>query len=113
MFGISGGHVVSLYESLYRSGQRGGIRTILNSHETGAAFMAAGYALETGKIGVCIATAGPGASNIVTSVAEAYAAHLPLLVITGQTALATAGKGALQECGPFQGDFPILWIPSV
>jgi acetolactate synthase I/II/III large subunit len=106
VFGIPGGHVASLYESLYRSEQRGGIRTILNAHETGAAFMAAGYALETGKMGVCIATAGPGASNIVTGVAEAYAAHLPLLVITGQTALATAGRGALQECAPFQGGFP-------
>ena len=112
VFGIAGGHVASLYESLYRSEQRGRIRTIMNIHETGAAFMAAGYALETGKIGVCLTTAGPGATNIVTGVAEAYAAHAPLLVITGQTALATAGKGALQECGPYQGNFPDI-IDSV
>lgn len=60
VFGIPGGHIASLYESLYRSEQRGGPRAIMNRHETGAAFMAAGYALETGKIGVCFTTAGPG-----------------------------------------------------
>ncbi len=112
VFGIAGGHVASLYESLYRSEQRGKIRTIMNIHETGAAFMAAGYALETGKLGVCLTTAGPGATNIVTGIAEAYAAHAPLLVITGQTALATAGRGALQECTPYQGNFPDI-IDSV
>lgn len=106
VFGIPGGHIASLYEALYRSEQRGGPRAIMNRHETSAAFMAAGYALETGKIGVCFTTAGPGATNVITGVAEAYAAHIPLLVITGQTILPAAGRGAVQECAPFQGPYP-------
>lgn len=106
VFGIPGGHIASLYESLYRSEERGGPRAVMNRHESGAAFMAAGYALETGKIGVCFTTAGPGATNIITGVAEAYATHIPLLVITGQTILPPSGRGALQECAPFQGQYP-------
>lgn len=106
VFGIPGGHIAPLYEALHRSKKRGGPRAITNCHETGAAFMAAGYALETGKLGVCLTTAGPGATNIITGVAEAYAAHAPLLVISGQTGLPTFGRGALQECSPHQGSFP-------
>ncbi len=106
VFGIPGGHIASLYEALHRSEQRGGPRPIMNRHETGAAFMAAGYTLESGKIGVCFVTAGPGATNIVTGAAEAYACHIPMLIISGQTVLPPAGRGALQECGPYHGPYP-------
>lgn len=70
---------------------------MLARHESGAAFMADGYARETGKLGVCCATSGPGATNIITGVACAYDNSIPLLVITGQPALPAFGKRALQE----------------
>ena len=106
VFGIPGGHISSLYDSLARSERRGGPRAVLTRHESGAAFMAASYARETGKIGVCCATTGPGVTNIITGVAAAYADHLPLLVLTGQTLLPASSLGALQECSPYQGPFP-------
>jgi len=106
VFGIPGGHITALYESLEKSEKDGGPKAILTRHESGAAFMAAGYAKETGKIGVCCATAGPGTTNIITGVASAYADHVPMLVITGQTALPTGGMGGLQESMPHQGHFP-------
>lgn len=97
VFGIPGGAVEPLYDALARSGRRGGIRHILARHEAGAAFMADGYARETGKIGVCCATSGPGATNLITGVACAYDNNIPLLVITGQPALPAFGKHPLQE----------------
>lgn len=106
VFGISGGHIASLHESLHRSEQRGGPRAIMNRHESSAAFMAAGYTLETGKIGVCLVTAGPGVTNVITGAAEANAAHIPMLILSGQTILPPSGRGALQECGPFHGPYP-------
>jgi acetolactate synthase-1/2/3 large subunit len=106
VFGIPGGHIASLYEALHRAEPRGGPRPIMNRHETGAAFMAAGYTLESKKIGVCFVTAGPGATNIVTGAAEAHACHIPMLIISGQTVLPPAGRGALQECGPHHGPYP-------
>lgn len=100
VFGIPGGHISSLYEALARSEKKGGPRAILSRHETGAASMADGYARETGKIGVCCATTGPGATNLITGVASAYAEHIPLLVITAQTSLAYFSWGAFQESSP-------------
>lgn len=97
VFGIPGGAIEPLYNALARSERRGGIRHILARHEAGAAFMADGYARETGKIGVCIATSGPGATNLITAVATAYDNNIPLLVITGQPALPSFGKHPLQE----------------
>ena len=97
VFGIPGGAIEPLYNALARSERRGGIRHILARHEAGAAFMADGYARETGKIGVCIATSGPGATNLITAVASAYDNNIPLLVITGQPALPSFGKHPLQE----------------
>lgn len=73
------------------------IRPIVARHEAGAAFMADGYARETGKLGVCCATTGPGATNLITGVASAYADRVPMLVITPQTALANFGRLGLQE----------------
>lgn len=87
VFGIPGGHNSAFYEALARSERRGGVRAVLTCHETGAAFMADGYARETGKIGVCCGTTGPGSTNFITGLASAYAEGIPLLVITAQTAL--------------------------
>jgi len=73
------------------------IRPIIARHEAGAAFMADGYARETGRLGVCCATTGPGATNLITGVASAYADRIPMLVLTSQTALPFFGKGGFQE----------------
>ncbi len=97
IFGVPGGAIEPLFNSLARSARRGGIRPILARHETGAAFMADGYARESGKIGVCCATSGPGATNLITGVACAYENEIPMLVITGQPSLLMMGRGALQE----------------
>lgn len=97
VFGIPGGAIEPLYNALARSSRRGGLKHILARHEAGAAFMADGYARETGRLGVCCATAGPGATNLITGVACARENGIPMLVITGQPALPLLGKNALQE----------------
>ncbi len=97
VFGVPGSPLSPLYDALARSEKRGGPRAILTRHETGGAFMADGYARETGKIGVCCATTGPGATNLITGVASAYADHIPLLVITAQTMIPDFSLGAFQE----------------
>ncbi len=97
VFGIPGGAIEPLYNALARSERRAGPRSITARHETGAAFMADGYASNTGKLGVCCATTGPGATNLLTGVASAFENNVPLLVITAQTALSTFGRGAFQE----------------
>jgi acetolactate synthase-1/2/3 large subunit len=93
VFGIPGAHILPVYDQLFGST----IRTVLAKHEQGAAFMAGGYARASGRIGACITTAGPGATNLVTGIANAYADSLPILVITGETATRFFGKGGLQE----------------
>ena len=97
VFGVPGGAIEPLYNALARSQRRGGPRPVLARHESGAAFMADGYARETGKAGVCCATSGPGATNLLTGVACAYDNGVPLLAITGQPALPSFGRKALQE----------------
>ncbi|MBZ0071489.1 MAG: thiamine pyrophosphate-binding protein [Gammaproteobacteria bacterium] len=97
VFGVPGGAIEPLFNALARSARRGGPRVVVARHETGAAFMADGYARNSGRLGVCCATTGPGATNLITGVASAYENHIPLLVITAQTALASFGRGALQE----------------
>lgn len=97
VFGVPGGAIEPLYNALARSARRGGPRPVVARHEAGAAFMADGYARETGKIGVCCATSGPGATNLITGVACAHDNEIPLLVITGQPVLPAFGKRALQE----------------
>lgn len=97
VFGIPGGAIEPLYNAIARSARRGGIQHILARHEAGAAFMADGYARESGKIGVCCSTSGPGATNLITGVASAYDNNIPMLVITGQPALPAFGKNPLQE----------------
>jgi len=97
VFGVPGGAIEPLYNALARSARRGGPRAIVARHEAGAAFMADGYARETGKLSVCCATSGPGATNLITGVACAYENEIPMLVITGQPSLLLQGKGAFQE----------------
>lgn len=93
IFGMPGAHILPVYDSLYESS----IETVLVKHEQGASFMAGGYARASGKIGACITTAGPGATNLVTGIASAYADKLPILVLTGETSTHIFGKGGLQE----------------
>lgn len=100
VFSVPGGPLGALYDALVRSEKRGGPRAILARHECGAAFMADGYARATGKIGVCCATTGPGATNLITGIAEAHADHIPMLVITAQTVLSTFSLGGFQESSP-------------
>jgi acetolactate synthase I/II/III large subunit len=97
VFGVPGGAIEPLYNALARSARRGGPRPVVARHETGAAFMADGYARESGKIGVCCATSGPGSTNLITGVACAYENEIPMLVITAQPPLHLLGRGALQE----------------
>jgi acetolactate synthase I/II/III large subunit len=97
VFSVPGSPLGPLYDALSRSERRGGPRSILARHETGAAFMADGYGRETGKIGVCCTTTGPGATNLITGVACAYADHIPMLAITAQTPLPTFSLGPFQE----------------
>jgi acetolactate synthase-1/2/3 large subunit len=97
VFGVPGGAIEPLYNALAESSRRGGPRPVLARHEAGAAFMADGYARETGKLGVCCATSGPGATNLLTGVACAFDNSVPLLAITGQPSLPLFGKRALQE----------------
>ncbi len=95
VFGIPGGAIEPLYNALAKASD--GPKAIIARHETGAAFMAEGYARETGKIGVCCATTGPGTTNLITGISSAYVHNFPILVITAQTALPKFGKFALQE----------------
>ncbi|GAB3015500.1 thiamine pyrophosphate-binding protein [Bowmanella dokdonensis] len=97
VFGVPGGAIEPLFNALARSERRGGPRIVVARHEAGAAFMADGYARENGKIGVCCATTGPGATNLITGVSGAYADNTPMLVITAQTPLPKFGRRALQD----------------
>ena len=94
LFGVPGTSLIPLYEALNK---QDAIKPILTKHEEGAAFMADGYARVSGKLGVCYATSGPGATNLVTGVANAYTDNIPLLVITGQVPTSIYGKGTFQD----------------
>ncbi|VAW57975.1 Acetolactate synthase large subunit [hydrothermal vent metagenome] len=93
IFGMPGAHILPVYDSLYDSS----IQSVLAKHEQGAAFMAGGCARASGKISACITTAGPGATNLVTGIANAYADKLPVIIITGEAPTYIFGKGGLQE----------------
>lgn len=93
IYGMPGSHILPVYDRLYDSP----IRTVLVKHEQGAAFMACGEARATRNIAACITTAGPGATNLVTGIANAYADKLPVLIVTGETSTFIFGKGGLQE----------------
>ncbi|NLW46017.1 MAG: biosynthetic-type acetolactate synthase large subunit [Firmicutes bacterium] len=93
IFGYPGGQVIPIYDALYDSK----IRNILVRHEQGAAHAADGYARSTGKIGVCLATSGPGATNLVTGIANAYMDSVPMVAITGQVPTFMLGRDSFQE----------------
>ena len=95
VFGYPGGAVLPIYDALF-SDER--IRHILVRHEAGAAHAAEGYARSTGKPGVVLVTSGPGATNAVTGIADAFMDSIPLVVITGQVATGLIGSDAFQEC---------------
>ena len=95
VFGYPGGQVIPLYDALYRCGGR--IRHILTAHEQGASHAADGYARSTGRTGVCIATSGPGATNLVTGLATAYMDSVPVVAITGNVPLSLLGRDSFQE----------------
>ena len=94
VFGIPGGVMIPIYDALYG---RKDLRNMLMRHEQGAAHAADGYARSTGKVGVCFATSGPGATNLVTGLATAHMDSVPVLAVTGQVRTAAIGKDSFQE----------------
>lgn len=95
IFGYPGGAILNIYDELYK--HQSEIRHILTSHEQGAAHAADGYARATGKVGVCMATSGPGATNLVTGIATAYMDSVPIVAITANVGVAMLGKDSFQE----------------
>src|SRR3954449_6765749 len=94
VFGIPGGTILPAYDPLLDSTR---VRHVLVRHEQGAGHAATGYAQATGKVGVCMATSGPGATNLVTPLADAYLDSVPIVAITGQVASKAIGTDAFQE----------------
>src|SRR5437868_802789 len=104
IFAYPGGASMEFHQSLTRSK----IRTVLPRHEQGGVFAAEGYARASGKAGVCMATSGPGATNLVTGLADAYMDSIPVVAITGQVPQAMIGKGAFQETDFFGMTLPVV-----
>lgn len=100
IFGVPGGATIPFHNSIEKHDK---IDFVLARHEGGAAFMADCYARVSGRLGVCCATTGPGATNLVTGVGAAYMDSVPLLVITGMNPMDTWGRGDFQECTPYAG----------
>lgn len=94
VFGYPGGTILNIYDALYKHGE---IRHILTSHEQGASHAADGYARATGKVGVCMATSGPGATNLVTGIATAYMDSIPVVAITANVGTSLLGRDSFQE----------------
>ncbi|MEM6823356.1 MAG: biosynthetic-type acetolactate synthase large subunit [Verrucomicrobiota bacterium] len=105
IFAYPGGASMQMHQALTQSKK---IRTILPRHEQGGSFMAEGYARATGKVGVCMATSGPGATNLITGIADAFLDSIPMVAITGQVARAMIGKGAFQETDVFGMSVPVV-----
>ena len=95
VFGYPGGAILEIYDSLYKYKDK--IQSILTSHEQGASHAADGYAKSTGKVGVCMATSGPGATNLVTGIATAFMDSVPIVAITVNVGLSFLGKDSFQE----------------
>src|SRR5437879_13299445 len=104
IFAYPGGASMEIHQALTRSK----IRTVLPRHEQGGAFAAEGYARATGRAGVCMATSGPGATNLVTGIADAYMDSVPLIAITGQVPQAMIGKGGFQETDIYGMTLPVV-----
>ena len=94
VFGYPGGAILNVYDELYKHPE---IRHVLTSHEQGASHAADGYARSTGKVGVCMATSGPGATNLVTGIATAYMDSIPIVAITCNVEVSLLGKDSFQE----------------
>jgi acetolactate synthase-1/2/3 large subunit len=105
IFAYPGGASMILHQELTKSKK---IRTILPRHEQGGTFMAEGYARATGKAGVCMGTSGPGATNLVTGIADAFMDSIPMVAITGQVPLTMIGRGAFQETDVFGLTLPVV-----
>jgi len=105
IFAYPGGASMEIHQALTKSKK---IRTVLPRHEQGGAFAAEGYARATGRAGVCMATSGPGATNLVTGIADAYMDSVPLIAITGQVPQAMIGKGAFQETDIYGMTLPVV-----
>ena len=95
VFGYPGGAILNIYDELYKHSNE--ITHILTSHEQGASHAADGYARATGKVGVCLATSGPGATNLVTGIATAYMDSVPIVAITANVGVPLLGKDSFQE----------------
>ena len=95
VFGYPGGTILNVYDALYKHQDE--INHVLTSHEQGAAHAADGYARATGKVGVCMATSGPGATNLVTGIATAYMDSIPVVAITANVGVNMLGKDSFQE----------------
>ncbi|MGK7918743.1 MAG: biosynthetic-type acetolactate synthase large subunit [Trichodesmium sp.] len=108
IFGYPGGAILPIYDELYRSEAAGDVEHILVRHEQGAAHAADGYARATGKVGVCFATSGPGATNLVTGIATAHMDSIPMVVITGQVGRPMIGTDAFQETDIYGITLPIV-----
>src|SRR5579859_7158121 len=104
IFAYPGGASMEFHQALTKST----IRTVLPRHEQGGAFAAEGYARATGRAGVCMATSGPGATNLVTGIADAYMDSVPLVAITGQVPQSMIGKGAFQETDIYGMTLPVV-----
>ncbi len=108
IFGYPGGAILPIYDELHRAEARGDIKHILVRHEQAAAHAADGYARATGKVGVCFGTSGPGATNLVTGIANAHMDSIPMVVITGQVSRAAIGSDAFQETDIYGITLPIV-----
>ena len=108
IFGYPGGAILPIYDELYRSEANGDVQHILVRHEQAASHAADGYARATGKVGVCFATSGPGATNLVTGIATAHLDSIPMVAITGQVTRAAIGTDAFQEIDIFGITTPIV-----
>ncbi len=108
IFGYPGGAILPIYDELYRAEARGDLQHILVRHEQGASHAADGYARATGQVGVCFATSGPGATNLVTGIATAHLDSIPLVAVTGQVARGAIGSDAFQETDIWGITLPIV-----
>ncbi|MBQ6533838.1 MAG: biosynthetic-type acetolactate synthase large subunit [Opitutales bacterium] len=105
IFAYPGGSIIDMHNALTRTKK---IRVVLPRHEQGGGFMAQGYARATGKVGVCMATSGPGAMNLLTAISDAYMDSVPIVAITGQVFQSLIGKNAFQETDVFGMTLPVV-----
>jgi acetolactate synthase I/II/III large subunit len=108
IFGYPGGAILPIYDELYGFESRGEIKHILVRHEQGASHAADGYARATGEVGVCFATSGPGATNLVTGIATAHMDSIPMVIVTGQVPRPAIGTDAFQETDIFGITLPVV-----